>query len=235
MANQKTADPEVDLEQHTVAELKEMAAEKDIEIPSHATKDEIIEAIESYNEEHPTEPIGGGKMSPMSAGVGVDPLALGPQYKPAMSAAQLAGLAPVVPAAVINPGPDRVADAYGQGSEFVVGLAQFAQPPAGGQFLLGYMPPGSIVQLVRVKHSQAVAGAGACTAQVSDGNGNTYGAALDVTTAPSDTGMVTVQPVTGNLGFFSQPTALYLTLSSTTLSAATAGSVSAWVRYVPLA
>jgi hypothetical protein len=229
MANQKIADPEADLEQHTVAELKAMAEEKGIDVPSHATKDEIIKAIQQS---------GGGAgvgMSPMSAGLGVDPLAAGPPYKPPLSAVQLAGLAPVVPAAVINPGPDRVADAYGQGSEFVVGLAQFAQPPAGGQFLLGYMPPGAIVQLVRVKHSQAVAGAGACTAQVSDGNGNTYGAALDVTTAPSDANMTTVQPNSANLGFFSQPTALYLTLSSATLSAATGGSVSAWVRYVPLA
>jgi hypothetical protein len=224
MANQKTADPEVDLEQHTVAELKAMADEKGIDIPSHATKDEIIEAIQS----HPTAAGGGAKD-------GVTPFAAGPPYKPALSAAQFAALAPVVPAVVINPPPDRVADAYGQGSEFVVGLAQFAQPPAGGQFLLGNMPPGSIVQLVRVKHSIAVAGAGACTAQVSDGNGNTYGAALDVTTAPSDANMTTVQPATANLGFFSQPTPLYLTLSSATLSAATAGSVSAWVRYVPLA
>jgi Rho termination factor, N-terminal domain. len=42
----QAAESEMDLEQYTVAELKDIAAEEGIDVPSDARKDEIIKAIE---------------------------------------------------------------------------------------------------------------------------------------------------------------------------------------------
>lgn len=202
----QAAESEMDLEQYTVAELKDIAAEEGIDVPSDARKDEIIKAIEQGRQ---------GKDAV------VTPLAL---------------TGPVIPL----PLSGIVADVYGIGRKYNIQLADLqalgAIPQA--NFLLDNLSPGSIVQYVRTKHSQAVAGTGitACTAQVGDGT-NLWGAALDVFAAPSNAALNTAQLSANNVGPFAAVYPVYLTLIATggNLGVATAGAISAWLRWTPIA
>ena len=132
-------------------------------------------------------------------------------------------------------------DAYGQGREYKVTAAQIATAfgaATTGQIQIDTMPPGAIVQLVKVKHTvQFTGAAGPLTVVVQDGAAtpNTYGTTLDVTLPVTDANEVVVSPTTGNIGNPTTPTPLYLNVADTTgFAGFTAGSVSAFVRYTPL-
>lgn len=217
MANQNETETE-GLEQFTVAELKAMADEKGIDIPSHATKDEIIEALEDKG-----VTAEGGKKAEGREGESVTPFLTGP-------------VVPIPLAGVMS-------DAYGIGKKYIIGTADIQSLGAvlQGNFLLDYMPAGSITKIVRIKHSQAVAGPSitACTAQVNDSVPQAYGAAFDVFQAVANTpaAQSTVQLTTGNVGSLVVPTALYLTLVATggNLGVVTGGIIAVYVRYVIVA
>jgi len=221
---QETKYTEEELQEHTVAELKEIAQSEDVNINSHATKDEIVSAIMEHQSQEATEPEGAEGFAPMGI-MGIEPAAE-PIINPLLTGP-------------INPLPlaDIVADLYGIGREYLIRLSDIVGLGANlqGNLLLDYAPPGAIMELVRIKHSQSVAGPGitACTAQLSDGVPNTYGSPFDVFQAVSPTALATVQPTSGNVMAFNAPTAIYLTLIATgaNLGLATAGAISVWARY----
>jgi hypothetical protein len=214
MANQ-TKEPEVEkpLEEYTVAELKEMAAERGIEVPSDARKDEIIALLEEKGEKGEQ-----GAVSPFAPLV--NPLLTGP---------------------VVSGAADIVADLYGIGREYKITTADIQGLGAvlQGNFLLDYAPAGSIMQLVRIKHSQSVAGPAitAVTAQVSDAVPQSYGTAFDVFQPVSNAAVSTVQLSTANVLAYNVPTAIYLTLIATgaNLGVVTAGAISVMLRYMAVA
>ena len=122
--------------------------------------------------------------------------------------------------------------------KFTVGLQDIKN---GGAFTtvdikLADLPIGSIVTLNRVKHSTAVAGTGfsAATARLKFNGTALGGAALDVFAAPGTT--VDTHEKTGTTavkGKLDDVTPLYMTVTSTggDLSAATAGSIDAFVEW----
>jgi hypothetical protein len=207
------------LEENTVAELKDMADEMGIDVPSHANKDEIIKAIKKAQ----ANPGPGTTTTEPSETAEVSPLLL-------------AGLTNIIPAT------DVVADFYGIGKTYNITLADIQGLGANltGNLQLDNLPAGEVIQYVRIKHSVSVAGTGitACTAQVADSINAAFGTAFDVFQAVSNaaTALSTVQLTTGNIGNFAAVTPIYLQLSATggNLSAATAGAITVWVRYVLL-
>jgi hypothetical protein len=202
-----------ELQEHTVAELKEMAEKQGVDVGSHDTKDEIIKAIQA------------GSAGSAERQAEVTPLALQP------------GLTVTLPLADVS------ADLYGEGKCYkitftdVVGLYSAAQP-TNGNFLLDNLPAGAIIQYVRVKNTVQGVGVTTCPVQVQDALGNTYGATFDICTAVSATNLVTVQSTSANVQNFATTTALYLTVGPSTggnLNALTAGAFTVWVRYVLIA
>jgi hypothetical protein len=203
---------EVDLTEYTVAELKDMAEEQGISIPSHATKDEIIKAIEK----------GGGDNPGPEQQAEVTPFAL--------------------PAGAINTIPlsDITSDLYGIGKRYNITSADIVGLGAAttGSLLLDNLPAGSLIQYVRIKNTVAVTGVTTCPVQVYDGTSatNTYGTAFDVCTPVSATNLMTAQPaVPATVPNFATTTPIYLGFNGSTggnLSAVTGGAVSVWVRYV---
>ena len=209
-----TLDPK--LEENTVAELKDLADEMGIDVPSHANKDEIIKAIKKAQANPGTE--------------------AAPEQEAEVTPLVLTGPLVTLPLA------DVVADAYGIGKKYNITLADIVSLGANlqGNFLLDTLPAGEIVQYGRIKHSVAVAGPGitGCTAQLGDqfGGGSNFGTAFNVFTAPGGEVLSTfgglVAPT--GVGYFSQTNQIYLTLIATgaNLSVATAGAISVWLRYV---
>lgn len=138
-----------------------------------------------------------------------------------------------------------VADNYGEGLKFNITLAQMVALGAftTGSLVLpfpgGGFPPGAIVQLLRIKHSQALVGAGpvsAATIQMATAN-NTYGSAFDIFQAVSNTALYTLQATSSNVENFAAvtPVQVNFALTGGNLSGLTAGAVSLWIRYVLLA
>jgi hypothetical protein len=216
MANNKVENG-ADLEQNTVAELRDIADAEGVDVPSHATKDEIIKAIEKNRKANP-------EAKQQAAGGEVSPLALtGPT--------------------ILLPLAGVVADVYGIGKKYNIDLATMQQigAVAQGNIQLDILPPGEIMQLVRIKHSASVAGGGitACTAQVTDNINAAFGTAFDVFQAPSPTALATAQLAAANVGNFATPTPIFLTLIATTgtnlFAGLTSGAISVWLRYVLLA
>jgi hypothetical protein len=201
--NQKTSE---NLEDHTVAELKEMADDMGIDVPSHATKSEIIEAIQK-----------GGSPEQQDS---VTPLAL---------------------TNTITAGNVQ-ADAYGIGKKYFITTADLVALGAftTGTIVLDALPAGAVVRMIRIKHTQSVAGPSitAATAQVATAN-NTYGSAFDIFQAVANTAaaMSTVQPTSGNVENFATTTTLNLNLTTTgaNFSVVTTGALWAIVRYELLA
>jgi hypothetical protein len=217
MANQNQ-NPEENLEDHTVAELKDMADEAGVQVPSHATKDEIIKALEKD-----------AKQKGKPGGANAD------QQDAEVTPLALTGPVNILPLSGI------VADVYGIGKKYNIALTDIQGLGAvlQGNLQLDILPPGEIMQIVRIKHSQSVAGPGitACTAQVTDNINAAFGAAFDVFQPVSNTALATVQLATANVGNFAVPTPVYLTLiaAGANLGLATAGAISVWLRYLPLA
>lgn len=207
-----TAEKE-DLEQYTVAELKDIAAKEGVEVSWDARKDEIIKAIEK---ERKAKGKAEGKED-----AEVSPLAL---------------TGPVLPL----PLSGIIADVYGIGKKYTIGFADMVQLGAvlQGNFLLDNLAPGSIVQLVRIKHNQAVAGPGilTCTAQGGDGT-NLWGSPFDAFAAPAPASVQTVQLSANNVGPFNAVYPIYATLILTggNFNVLTAGSISFWLRHTPVA
>jgi len=136
------------------------------------------------------------------------------------------------------------ADAYGIGIKVsvaltdLVGLGAFTT----GTLVLpidgGGLPQGAIMQLVRIKHSQSVAGAGpitAATAQVVTANNN-YGSAFDIFQAVSNANISTVQLTSGNIENWASvtPVNINIALTGGNASGLTAGAFTVWLRYVLL-
>lgn len=219
MANSKTADPEMDLEQMTVAELKDLADSENITVPSHATKDEIIKAIEKGQKANAKA---AAEVEPSAQGGEVTPLAQNPTQVP-------------IPLA------DIVADAYGIGRKYNIALAdiQSLGAFAGGTFVLDNLPAGAVVQYVRIKNTIALVSSGmaSCPVQVGDSVPQNYGGTFDICTAVTNANLLTVQLTATNVGNFATTTQLLATLTGNagTLGAATAGAFSIWVRYTIIA
>lgn len=221
MANAKTA--EQNLEQYTVAELRDMAEAEGVEVPSHATKDEIIRAIEKKRKAN-------AKAGTASAEGEVELMAEPTEEHPEVSPLALTG--------PINPLPlaGVIADAFGIGRKYNVALADItlAGGVLQGNLLLDTLPPGALMQYVRIKHSQACAGPSvtAVTAQVGDGT-NSWGSAFDIFQAPSNTALSTAQLTASNIGPFAANWPIYLTLIATggNLGVLTAGALAVWLRW----
>ncbi len=137
----------------------------------------------------------------------------------------------------------KVADAYGNGNVYSVTLADLIAIGAAtsGNIILDNLPAGAIVTLGRVKHTQAVAGAGpvtAATVRIATAN-NSYGsAAFNIFQAVGDTtmqnfGTTTVTPVAEN---WAAVTPIYATVTLTGGNASdlTAGAFKVWLRYTVL-
>lgn len=207
-----TAEKE-DLEQYTVAELKDIAAKEGVEVSWDARKDEIIKAIEKERKAK-------GKAEG-EEDAEVSPLAL---------------TGPVLPL----PLSDIVADVYGIGKKYTIGFTDMVQLGSvmQGNFLIDNLAPGSILQIVRVKHNQSVAAAGllTSTAQVGDGT-NLWGTPSDVFAAPAPAGLQTIQLSANNVGPFNAVYPIYVTLIITgaNFNIVTAGSISIWLRHTPVA
>lgn len=137
----------------------------------------------------------------------------------------------------------KFADAYGQGMVYNVSLADLIGIGANtsGDIILDNLPAGAIVTLGRVKHTQAVVGAGpvtAATVRIATAN-NSYGsAAFNIFQAVADAtmqnfGTVTVTPVAEN---WAAVTPIYATVTLTggNASGLTAGAFKVWIRYTVL-
>jgi Rho termination factor-like protein len=247
-----------ELEDHTVAELKDIAEDEGIDVPSHATKDEIIKAImkaqsggnpgdgekegdaEEEESKEPLDKQSDDELRKLAAKKGVGSPNM--THDQLVEALQKVGVAPQLSGPVlVLPLSGVTSDTYGIGKVYKIALADIQSLGAVVQanFQLDAAPPGSITQYVRIKHTQAVAGPSisACTAQVSDGVPNSFGSAFDVFQAVSNAAVSTVQLTTGNVGSFAISTPYYLTLISTgaNLGVATAGAISVWIRYTPIA
>jgi hypothetical protein len=125
--------------------------------------------------------------------------------------------------------------------KYTVGLQDIK---AGGAFTtvaitLENLPAGAIHMASRVKHSQAVAGTSfsASTARLSFDGTALGGAALDVFAAPGVTEdtheKTSVTPVVGKVGE-TNPFIMTVTSTGGNLSAATAGSIDAYIEYIVL-
>ena len=212
---------EIDLEEYTVAELRDLAADEGIQVHSNATKAELIKAI--------TKAHGGDEKAEIS------PLA----YTPT-------GPINTLPLADVVSDLYGIGKKYNIALSDITGLGAVTQ----GNLLIDTLPAGSVIQYVRIKHTTSVAGPSisACTAQVATSN-VAYGAAFDVFQAVSSTAFATVvTPSVASpfqiLGVASPPvenfattTPLYLVLIATgaNLGVATAGAISVWVRYYLIA
>jgi hypothetical protein len=245
-----------DLEQYTVAELKDMAAAEGVEVAYDARKDEIIKAIEKHRKAggkaHNAESAKADQKHYNSAelrdkakeaGIHVAPNATDEEIAKSLGeeGVEINPLA-LTGAVVPLPIAGVTADAYGVGRKYNIATADINTLGAAvqGNFLLENLPAGSLMQLVRIKHSQSVTGTGpitACTAQVGDGT-NLWGAAFDIFAAPTNaaTGMATVQLNTTNIGPIAAVYPVYLTLIATggNLATATAGALSVWLRWTVL-
>jgi len=242
MANQTQ-----NLEEYTVPELKAMADEKGIDVPSHATKDEIIKALEKEAKGGAKAAKGGfDRHSEAELRALADQNAVqypaAPTKEDFIKALEEAGVNPLaLPAGAINPLPlsGIVADTYGEGKVYKIAATDIAGLGASttGNLLLDTYPAGAIIQYVRVKNTVQGAGVTTCPVQVNDGT-NTYGSAFDICTAVSATNLVTVQSTSANVLSFAAPSPIYLAFTGSTggnLGALTAGAVSVWIRYVLIA
>lgn len=234
MANSKTQNEE-NLEQYTVAELRDMADAEGVDVPSHATKDEIIRAIEKGRkaDARAGDAMAGDARTGITADEEGQLMATPTEEHPEVSPLALTGPVNVLPLSGI------IADAFAIGRKYNVALADITIAGAVLQanLLLDTLPPGSLMQYVRIKHSQAGAGPSvtAVTAQVGDGT-NSWGSAFDIFQAPSNTALSTAQLTASNIGPFAANWPIYLTLIATggNLGVFTAGALSVWLRWTIL-
>jgi hypothetical protein len=141
-------------------------------------------------------------------------------------------------------------DAYGIGREFKIGAADISKiGGTGGLIILGDLPEGTIMNFVRIRINQQVAGTGTitCTVLVKTvdlttpppavpADVNTYGAAFNVAQAPTvAANPQTTQPTSANMEPLGKKTALAALIGGTNLQNVNAGSVSVFARYTVIA